>query len=112
MVLFNTCIEQKWNKFSLQEFVVHFLGREREREWSLYNSSFCMSGDAMLKLQGQKIALQGFRGKTVIIRLLPLELCVSVESTERGDLDIGVTILHITMCGAQRQHRVLYENTF
>ena len=71
-----------------------------------------MSGDAMLKLQGQKIFVPGFRGKTVIIRLLPLELCISVEVTDRGDLAIGVTVLHITMNGAQRQHRVLYENTF
>ena len=71
-----------------------------------------MSGNAMLKLQGRKIFLTGFRGKTVIIRLLPLELCISVEATERGDLAIGVTILHITMDGSQRQHRVLYESTF
>ena len=72
----------------------------------------CMSGDAMLKLQGWKIFVPGFRGKTVIIRLLPLELCISVEATERGDLAIGVTILHITMDGSQRQHRVLYDSTF
>ena len=71
-----------------------------------------MSGDAMLKLQGRKIFVPGFRGKTVIIRLLPLELCISVEATERGDLAIGVTILHITMDGSQRQHRVLYDSTF
>ena len=71
-----------------------------------------MSGDAMLKLQGRKIFLPGFRGKTVIIRLLPLELCISVEATERGDLTVEVTILHITVKGAQWQHRVLYENTF
>ena len=71
-----------------------------------------MSGDAMLKLQGQKIFVPGFRGKTVIIRLLPLELCISVEATDRGDLAIGVMILHITMDGSQRQHRVLYEGTF
>ena len=71
-----------------------------------------MSGDAMLKLQGRKIFLPGFRGKTVIIRLLPLELCISVEATERGDLTIEVTILHITVNGAQWQHRVLYEKTF
>ena len=62
-----------------------------------------MSGDAMLKL---------LRGKTVIIRLLPLELCISVEATERGDLAREVTNLHITMDGSQRQHRVLYESTF
>ena len=70
--------------------------RKREREWSLYNSSFCMSGDAMLKLQGRKIALPGFRGKTVIIRLLPFELCISMESTEREDLaiDRGHNITH------------------
>ena len=71
-----------------------------------------MSGDAMLKLQVRKIFVPGFRGKTVIIRLLPLELCISVEATERGDHAIGVTILHITMEGSQRQHRVLYESTF
>ena len=71
-----------------------------------------MSGDAMLKLQGRKILVPGFRGKTVIIRLLPLELCVNVDTTEGGNLAIGVTILHITMDGSQRQHRVLYENTF
>ena len=70
-----------------------------------------MSGDAMLKLQGRKIFLPGFRGKTVTIRLLPLELCISVEATERGNLAIGVMVRHVTMTGAQWQHRVLYENT-
>ena len=71
-----------------------------------------MSGDAELKLQGRKIFVPGFRGKTVIVRLLPLELCVNVDTIEGGDLAVRVTIRHITMDGAQHQHRVLYENTF
>ena len=71
-----------------------------------------MSGDAKLKLQGRKIFVPGFRGKTVIVRLLPLELCVHVDSTEGGDLAVRVTIKHITIDGAQHQHKVLYENTF
>ena len=71
-----------------------------------------MSGDAKLKLQGWKIFVPGFRGKTVIVRLLPLELCVHVDRAEGGDLSVRVTIKHIDIDGEQHHHRVLYENTF
>ena len=71
-----------------------------------------MSGEAQLKLQGRKIFVPGFKGKTVIVRLLPLELCVHVDHVEGGDLSVRVTIKHIDIEGDQHHHRVLYNNTF
>ena len=71
-----------------------------------------MSGAAKLNLQGRKIFVPGFRGKTVIVRLLPLELCVHVDRAEGGDLSVRVTIKHIDIDGEQHHHRVLYENAF
>ena len=71
-----------------------------------------MSGPAELKLQGRKIFVPGFKGKTVIVRLLPLELCVHVDCTEGGNLSVRVTIKHINIEGDQHHHRVLYTNIF
>ena len=71
-----------------------------------------MSGPAELKLQGRKIFVPGFKGKTVIVRLLPLELHVHVDCTERGNLSVRVTIKHINIEGDQHHHRVLYTNIF
>ena len=91
---------------SLKEYVVHFLV-----EWSFYKSPSVCLKNAMSKLHAKKkMNMWSCMGKSVTIGLLPLELRISVEYTERDIVSLMVTIVHVSTCecGKHRQHRILY----